>query len=263
MRDQFTFRVTDALDILIIASLIYMVLRILRESRSFAAIRGMLAIVLSGLIIYILARTLHLVTTTLLFERFWIVIVLVFLIVFQNEFRKALTDFGQLRVFRRFFLHGGLHVEELTKAVRALSKQKTGALICIERRTPLRVYAETGTAIDAVISSELLRTLFMTYSPLHDGAVVVRGDRVMAAGCILPLSDSPALAKELGTRHRAAVGLSEETDAAVIVVSEETGVISLASGGKLERHHTHESLREALEDLVDVKREEEEELPQD
>jgi diadenylate cyclase len=267
VRDLLSFltsvRVTDVLDILIIAGLIYMVLRILRESRSFAAIRGLLGVVLTGLVIYILARTLNLVTTKLLFERFWIVVVLVFLIVFQNEFRKALTDFGQLRVFRRFFLHGGVHIDELTKAVRTLSRQKTGALICIERRNPLRMYAETGTTIDAVISNELLRTLFMTYSPLHDGAVIVRGDRVVAAGCILPLSDSDALTKEVGTRHRAAVGLSEATDAAVIVVSEENGIISLASGGKLERHHTHESLREALEELVDVEREEEKELPQD
>lgn len=252
-----SIQVPDVFDLLIVTSLIYLLLVILRETRSSAAMRGLLGVLVSGSLLYAVARIFQLTTTRLLFERFWIVIVLIFLIVFQNEFRKALTDFGQLRVFRRFFAGGGVHIEELLKAVRTFSRQKIGALICIERRNPLKIYADTGTQIDAVISSELLRTIFVTYSPLHDGAVILRGERIIAAGCILPLSGNPTLAKDLGTRHRAAIGLSEETDSAVIVVSEETGIISLAVAGKLERHHTFETLREALQDLVDVIREDE------
>ena len=247
----------DVLDIMIVALMIYGVLAVIRETRSSTAMRGLIGVIIAGFLLYTLARGFHLVTTTLLFERSWIVIVLIFLIVFQNEFRKALTDIGQIHVLRRFFASGGLHIEELLKAVRAFSRQKVGALICIERRNPLRVYADTGTPVDAVITSELLRTVFMTYSPLHDGAVIVRGDRIVAAGCILPLTKAPGLSKDLGTRHRAAIGLSEETDAIVIVVSEETGIISLSIEGKLERHHTQETLREALQDLIDVKQEEE------
>ena len=256
-------QVSDLLDILVVTALIYSVLRVVRETRSAAAMRGLLTLILAGVFLYVIARALNLVTTTILFERFWIVAILVFLIVFQNEFRKALTAFGQLQLFRRIFYTGGLELDELLKAVRTFSRQKIGALICIERRNPLRVYAESGTSIDAVVSTELLRTIFMTYSPLHDGAVIVRGNRIIAAGCILPLADNKREdRKTFGTRHLAALGLAEETDAAVIVVSEETGTISLALAGQLERHHTYESLKEALEDLVDVKREEET-TPQD
>jgi diadenylate cyclase len=250
-------QLSDVLDILVVTSLVYIVLAILRGTRSSAAMRGMLGVLLLAFFIYTAARVLRLSATSLIFERFWIVIVLVFLIVFQNEFRKALTDMGQLRVFRRFLARGGVHIDELLQAVKTFSRQKIGALICIERRNPLKIYADTGTAVDALISSELLRTIFMTYSPLHDGAAIVRGDRIVAAGCILPLSDDPTLSKDLGTRHRAAIGLSEETDAIVIAVSEETGIISLAVHGKLERHHTHETLREAIQELIDVRREEE------
>jgi diadenylate cyclase len=255
-----SLQISDLVDIAIVTVLIYAVLRVVRETRSFAAMRGLLIAVLAGTMIYVLARAFDLATTRLIFERMWIIVVLVFLIVFQNEFRKALTDFGQMRVLRRFFLSGGVHIDELIKAVRTFSRQKIGALICIERRNPLKSIADTGTPVDALITSELLRTIFMTYSPLHDGAVIVRGERIVAAGCILPLPDQKP--KDLGTRHLAALGLVETTDAAVIIVSEETGTISLAVDGNLERHHTHESLKEALEDLIDVKREEEE-LPQD
>ncbi|AXA36783.1 hypothetical protein BRCON_2006 [Candidatus Sumerlaea chitinivorans] len=254
-----TIRPADVLDVLVVAGIFFAILAILRETRSSAALNGLIGVILGGFVLYALARILHLTATQLLFEKFWIVIVLMFLIVFQNEFRKALTDVGQLWLFRRLFARSGEHMEEVLKAVRAFSRQKVGALICIERRTPLDRYADTGTLVDALISCDLLRTIFMTYSPLHDGAVILRGDRIVAAACILPLSSNPSLSSELGTRHRAGIGLSEETDAAVIIVSEETGTISLAVRGKLERPHTIESLREALQDLLDAKRESEEE----
>ena len=254
-----SMQVQDVLDILLVTAIIYFILSVIRESRSPTAMRGLLGMMLAAVAVYTLARLLDLTTTTMLFERFWLVLVLLFIIVFQNEFRKALTDLGHMWVFRRLFMRNTAAVDEIVKAVRTFSRQKVGALICLERRTPLKVYAETGTAIDGLVSAELLRTIFMTYSPLHDGAVIVRGDRIVAAGCILPLSANPALAKELGTRHRAAIGLSEETDAAVVVVSEETGIVSLALRGKIERNHTQESLREAIKDILDVKDDEEEE----
>jgi diadenylate cyclase len=207
-------------------------------------------------VVYAIARGFHLTATEMLFERFWIVIVLATFIIFQTELRKALIDISQWSAFRRFFISGGVAIDEVLKAVRVFSRQKIGALICIERRDPLKVYADTGVEIDGHISSELLRTIFVTYSPLHDGAVVLRGDRIVSAGCILPLSNNPTLSKELGTRHRAGIGLTDETDSVVIIVSEETGIISLATGGKLERHHTQESLREALQELMDIEEQE-------
>lgn len=254
-----TIGFTDAVDILIVGLIIFALLMVLRETRSPAAMKGLVTLTAVGFVLYLAAISIGLTTTTLLMEKSWVVAVLVFLIAFQNEFRKALTDFGQLRVFRRLFARGGEHFEEVLKAVRAFSRQKTGAIICIERRNPLRVHADTGTAVDGLISGELLRTIFMTYSPLHDGAVIIRGDRIVAAACILPLSESNALPKELGTRHRAALGLTEMTDAVVIVVSEETGIISLAVRGKLERNHSQETLRETLQDLMDATGEEEQE----
>jgi len=133
-----------------------------------------------------------------------------------------------------------------------------GALIAIERRNPLRVYAGTGTTLDASITEELIRTVFTHLTPLHDGAMIIRNGRIEAAGCILPLTDSLDLSRDLGTRHRAALGLSEETDAVVIVVSEETGTISLAFGGNLNRGQNSEKLREQLTTLLNLKSEEKE-----
>jgi len=252
-----TLRLSDVLDIAIVSVLFYAFLLLVRQTRSSAAMRGALGVTVVCFLIYTLARWLRLTTTALIFERLWVVILLAFLIIFQNEFRKAFVDISQLRAFRRFFTSGVVSLDEVLKAVRTFSRQKVGALICIERRDSLKMYADTGTRIEGTISSELLRTIFMTYSPLHDGAVVLRGDKIVAAGCILPLSNNQSLSKELGTRHRAGLGLTDETDATVIIVSEETGIISLAVGGKLERHHTQESLREALQELMDIEDESE------
>lgn len=247
-----SFRLLDVVDIAIVAAMVFAVLALLRETRSAPAMRGVLGMLVGGFLIYTLARTLGLVATAQVFERLWVVLAIGFIVAFEKDLRKALTDMGQARAFRRLFAGDGAGLDEVTKAVRSFSRQKIGALLCIERRDPLALYADTGTEIDGAVSSELLRTIFMAYSPLHDGAVVLRGDRIVAAGCILPLTSDQGLDKELGTRHRAAVGLSEETDAAVIVVSEETGTISLAVAGRLERHHTQETLKEALMKLLDV-----------
>lgn len=193
-----TMNMADVVDILAVAALFYFMFSLLRGTRSSVALRGLITLLLASFLIYFLAQSFGLVAVVMIFENLWIVIVLVFMIVFQNEFKKALTDIGQLRVFRELFKQSGEWLNELTKAVRVMSSRHVGALIAIERRNSLRPYAETGTSIDGVVQGELLRTIFTPYSPLHDGAVVVSGDRVVAAACILPLTESTELSKELG-----------------------------------------------------------------
>ncbi len=248
--------IMDVLDILVMTALCYLVLSLLKETRSSVALRGLIGIILFSFGGYLVAKTLHLAGVAYIFGNFWIIIVLIFLIVFQNDFKKALTDLGQMRIFRAFFKQSGEYLEGLIKAVEVMSMRKIGALIAIERRNPLKVYLETGTPLDAAVSSELIRTIFTHLTPLHDGALIIRNNRIQAAGCILPLTDSPDVGKELGTRHRAAIGLSEETDAVVIVVSEETGTISVAVDGKLHRGQTPDSLRERLTELLNITPEE-------
>ncbi|MCX7015611.1 MAG: DNA integrity scanning protein DisA nucleotide-binding domain protein, partial [Candidatus Sumerlaeota bacterium] len=161
-------------------------------------------------------------------------------------------DIGQLRLLRALFHQSSAYLEEIVQAAEAMATKRIGALIVIERRNPLRMYVETGTPLDCVVTSELLRTIFTPYSPLHDGAVIIRDERAVAAACILPLTSDPSLSRELGTRHRAAIGLSEETDALVLVVSEETGIISLAIRGQLERNFSADDLRRRLMDELNV-----------
>ncbi len=254
--------VADVLDIALVTALFYALFRLLRASRSSVALEGMLTLLLLSFFIFFIARFLHLNALRLVFERFWIVLVLAALIMFQNEFKRALVDLGQLRILRALFQHSGRYVDEIVTSMQTMSTRHIGALIAIERRNPLRSYAETGTPIDSVVTSELLRTIFTPHSPLHDGAVVIRNERVVAAACILPLTSDPALPTDFGTRHRAALGLSEETDALVLVVSEETGIISVAIGGRLERNFSAEDLRRRLLEELHVEGEEETEAPE-
>jgi len=248
----------DMLDIIVMTLLFYFILSLLKGTRSSVALRGWISLIIISFGGYIVAKTLNLTGVAFIFGNFWIIIVLIFLIVFQNDFKKALTELGQMRLFRAIFKQSGEYIEELIKAAEALSTRRVGALIAIERRNPLRVYAGTGTTLDASITEELIRTIFTHLTPLHDGAMIIRNGRIEAAGCILPLTDSLDLNRDLGTRHRAALGLSEETDAVVIVVSEETGTISLAFGGNLTRGQNSEKLREQLTTLLNLKSEEKE-----
>ena len=243
---------TDILDITLVAAFFYYIFSLLRDTRSSVALRGMITLLVASFLIYFIARFIGLTAVSSIFENIWIIIVLVFMIVFQNEFKRALTEVGQLRIFRVLFTQSGEHINELIKAVRVMSTRHVGALIAIERRNSLRAYAETGTQIDGLVQAELIRTVFTPYSPLHDGAMILSGDRLVAAACILPLTSTQDISKELGTRHRAAIGLSEETDALVVVVSEETGTISLASEGALERFLTPEDLKKRLETQLDL-----------
>jgi diadenylate cyclase len=175
-------------------------------------------------------------------------------IVFQPELRRALESLGRGKIFTRASLiYGDIDFEkmldELIKAVQVLVKKRLGALIVLEKETGLNELIETGIVVDGQVSAELLINIFLSRSPLHDGAVIIRGNRIMAAGCYLPLTENPNLSKELGTRHRAALGVSEQSDAAALVVSEETGVISLSNNGKLTRYLDEKTLKQMLINL--------------
>lgn len=174
--------------------------------------------------------------------------ILGFLIIFQPELRRGLTKIGQSPLFKLFIKEEKI-IEEMVTAVISMSKNKVGALIAIEREVNLKPYVETGIALDGVVSTELLLTIFMPNTPFHDGAAVIHGGRVLAVGCLFPLSQSQKISKTLGTRHRAGLGLSEETDALVIVVSEETGILSIMEQGKVTRDIDEEKLRQHLFEL--------------
>jgi len=247
----------DVLDIALVSVIFYMLFRLLRESRSSVALEGMLTLLLLSFFVFFMSRFLNFSAMELIFERFWIVLVLAVLILFQNDFKRALVDLGQLRILRALFQHSSQYIDEIIAAVQTMSTRRIGALIVIERRNPLRTYADTGTQIDSVVTSELLRTIFTPHSPLHDGAVIIRNERAVAAACILPLTSDTTLSTDVGTRHRAALGLSEETDALVLAVSEETGIISIAVGGRLERNFSAEDLRRRLMEELHVEMDEE------
>lgn len=245
----------DIVDILIVAAVFYLIFSLLRETRSAVALRGLVSLLLFSFIAFFLAEAARLNAVTMIFRSFWIVVVLVFIVAFQHEFKRALTSVGQMRFFRALFTQDIEFLDELIQAVSMMARQHIGALIAIERQNTLKVYCDTGVPLDAVVTADTLRAIFTRPSPLHDGAVIIRGDRIVAASCILPLSSSPTLSKEVGTRHLAAVGLTEETDAVVIVVSEETGVISLAYNGHLHRGQTPEALRSQIVELLGMRAE--------
>lgn len=251
--------IIDIIDILFVALVFYSLFSLIKETRSAVAMRGLISLLIGSFTLFFFAKISNLRAMTLIFERFWIVGLMLFIIVFQNEFRRALTQLGQRRLFRHFFEQNSDFLEDLVKAVSGMSNRRIGALIVLEQKNSLKVYLDTGTRINADVTSELIRTIFTPPTALHDGAIIIEGNRIAAAGCILPLTNNPDISKKLGTRHRAAIGLSEETDAIVIVVSEETGNISLAINGKLTSPQTPENLQKVLENLLDIKRKEAEE----
>lgn len=224
--------VRDVVDVLLVAILLYYVLMLIRGTRAVQVVFGFLTLAL----IYYAARWLELAALETTFENFLILLPIAVLVLFQHEIRRALANFG------RAPLWGWGHRRELAKslndvaiAASTLSERRIGALIVFERQEGLRNFVENGVQLDALISLDLLIALFLRASPTHDGAVVIQADRIAAASCFLPLSRNAELAKELGTRHRAALGISEETDAVALLVSEESGEISLAIEGELHR----------------------------
>jgi diadenylate cyclase len=233
----------DAVEIGLVAFVLYRLLLLMRGTRGVQMLGGIVVLCIG----YGVAWALKLTTITYLLEIVFKYGGFVLLIVFQPELRAALAHLGQARVthlFRR--LEDEEVVEEIGDAVERLSRSSTGAIIVIERDVPLGDYVQTGSELNAKVSGDLLATIFTPYSPLHDGAVLIRGDTIIGASCILPLSQGPVADRSLGTRHRAAIGVAEETDALAIVVSEETGTISLASGAQLVRNLTPSQLREML-----------------
>ncbi len=244
---------TDILDILIIAYIVYHIIVWVNSSRAKTLIRGIIVVALF-LLFAVIAR---LNTILWIAKNLINVIMLAIVILFQPELRRALDELGRKNYISNFFksFNPKAMVEkslddrtiyELVKTSIQLSKDKTGALIVIERDTPLGEYINTGISIDAVVSQQLLVNIFEKNTPLHDGAVIIRKDRVVAATCYLPLTDAKDITKELGTRHRAGIGISEVSDSLTIIISEETGSISVASKGKLYQNLDEDALRKQL-----------------
>ncbi len=233
----------DLIEIAVVAVVVYRILLILAGTRAIQMLLGVFLLV--G--IYVAARITNLTLLETLLTTFFQFGVIAALVVFQPELRNALAHLGQNRLFRFFSrLEASVVAEEVSEAAERLARNKMGAIIVIEREIGLGEYIATGTPLEAKVSDALLENIFTPYSLLHDGAAIIRGDQIVAAGAILPLTQSPVADRSLGTRHRAALGLSEETDALVIVTSEETGLISLAHRGRLMRGMSPEHLREVL-----------------
>ena len=234
----------DVLDILIVSFIMYRIILLIRGTRAIQ----MLVSIAVMIVIYYLSGKFELQTLHWLFKTFLSSILLIIVILFQTDIRRALTQMG------RTLFHKGADVaehdlEEIVRAAVYMAKRRIGALIVIERHTGLRDFIDTGHRLDARLRYELLVAIFLPSSPMHDGGVIIHKGRIHSSGCLLPLSQNPRIDKRYGTRHRAALGLSEETDAIIIVVSEETQEISLVRHGKITTLHDEKSLSSALKDL--------------
>ncbi|MDD4601362.1 Cyclic di-AMP synthase CdaA [bioreactor metagenome] len=248
-----TINLLDLVDIALVAFVLYKLYFMIKDTRASALLKGLIVLLLANFA----SKWLGLNVIYWLLQKTMTVVLVALPIVFQPELRRTLEQLGRGKLFGK---PGFLDEEEaaslingISTAVLGLAQNKIGALIVLERETGLNDYIETGIKIDGLVSSEFLINIFIPNTPLHDGAVVLRGNRVMAAGCLLPLTEDRTLNKELGTRHRAAIGITEQTDAMVIVVSEETGVISVARWGRLDRHLDTEALQEKLRPLFTAK----------
>jgi diadenylate cyclase len=235
-------RFNDVLDIILVSVILYNVFLLLHETRALQMLKGFAII----MILVVLSKILKLDTMSWILTALSTIWIIAFIIVFQPELRRALVEFGQNRLFKFIFKEHAQLYRELKETAEILARKKTGALIVLEREVNLKSFIDTGTKIDSETSSELLISLFNTKAPLHDGAVIIREGRIAAAGCILPLSQRDDIDKKYGMRHRAAIGISEETDALTIIVSEERKSISLAIGGKITPDINGETLLEIL-----------------
>ncbi|MDQ7037936.1 MAG: diadenylate cyclase CdaA [Aquificota bacterium] len=245
--ELFSFR--DLIDILTVAVFIYGIIYFLVVSKGFQLLKG---IVFVG-VAWLTAEIIQLRTLSWIFEKFWTVGLFSIVVIFQPEIRRAIARIGERTRVIKFSSVEERTVERVVRACRFMSDRQIGALIVIERNQNVEDVVEGCVYLDAAVSAELLITLFYPMTPLHDGAVVIRGERIAFASCVLPLSRSADLPKKYGTRHRAALGISEETDAVAVVVSEETGEISLAVGGRLERNLDPEILKDRLIDLLGLR----------
>ena len=248
------FKLLSAIDIIVVAVVFYQFYMLMKRTRAVQLVKGVMVL----LIVSLLAKYFQLRTISWLLDKLLQMFVIALPVVFQPELRKALEQLGRGSFFTRHPLVPGVEsleqvIEELIRCTQFLSKNRIGAIIVMERKTGVQDFVETGIKIDGMVSSEFLVNIFIPNTPLHDGAVIVRKDRVAAAGCFLPLSENPNIQKDLGTRHRAAIGLTEITDALAIVVSEETGAISVGIDGVLTRFMDEKTLRELLLREIEIK----------
>ena len=247
---------TDVIEIVIIGVILYYFLLWMKRSRAWSLMKGILVL----LVFLAVAAIFQMNTILWLANKLFSVAIIALVIIFQPELRRALEQLGRTNFLANFFSRGFQKdspndysektTNEIVKACFEMSKVRTGALIVIERETPLNEYIRSGITLDGILSSQLIINIFEHNTPLHDGAVIVRGNRIISATCYLPLSDNMRLSKDLGTRHRAAVGVGEASDAVTVIVSEETGNVSLAVGGMLHRNVDADFLREKLNNLV-------------
>jgi len=240
------FRWQDAVDILIVSAVIYWIILLIRGTRSLQMLIGLILLILA----FLISQKGRLTTLSWMLNNFLSSIILIIVVIFQSDIRRALSTVGQ----NPFFLggsspHGAPIIEEIISAAISMASRKIGALVVLEREADVDQHVEVGLPIDATVTKELIMSIFVPDSPLHDGAILIKRGKLTAARCVLPLTSAPRLVQSMGTRHRAALGLTEETDAVVIVVSEEKGTISLAIGGKLTRNLDANGLRRVLYNL--------------
>lgn len=253
--------ITNILEILLIAAMIYYIIIWFRDTRAMTLLKGIFVVIVFVFIAYVLQMS----TILWLFQNLISVLIIAICVIFQPELRRALEQLGRKNFFSSIFdirlattddKTANQNQEkvnnEIVRACLEMSKVKTGALIVLEQRTRLSEYERTGILLDSVVSSQLLINIFEKNTPLHDGAVFIHQDRIVAATCYLPLSDNMALSKDLGTRHRAGVGISEVSDSVTLIVSEETGGISIAHNGMLSRNLSEDDLRSKLKDLMKI-----------
>ena len=242
----------DLLDIALVSVLIYEFLKLIRGTRAAQMAVGSLLIVA----LFYISRLAPLQTVNWMIRNMLVYLAFAAIVIFQSDIRRALAHFGQAPFFRYLNRQEAADetIEELVVAATMLAAQRIGAIVAIEREIGLRNYIESGIPLDATLTYDLLMTIFNPGSPLHDGAVILQENRIAAAACFLPLTVNPRVSRELGTRHRAAIGLTEENDAVAVVVSEETGQIALAIDGRIERGLTPDALRERMRALVTLRR---------
>lgn len=247
-----TVTLTDVIEVIILSFLVYSILVWVKNSRAWTLLKGMLVLGMFVALVYLFKMD----TLTFLIEKGFSLVIMAAIIIFQPELRRALEQLGEKEFISALFNVGNSKeviqrcsdrtVNELVRATLEMAKVKTGALMVLEQNEKLEEYERTGIDIDAIVSSQLLINIFEHNTPLHDGAVIIKGDKIRSATCYLPLSENKSLSKELGTRHRAGTGISEVTDSLTIIVSEETGKIALAQKGVLTRNVSEEKLREQL-----------------
>ncbi|MBU2568165.1 MAG: diadenylate cyclase CdaA [Elusimicrobia bacterium] len=250
MINVWTSHLLKVIDILIVAYVFYRLILLVKGTRSVQILTG---IVIIAILTFIVREILPLKTLNWLLKNLWFYSVIIIAIVFQPEFRQLLAQLGSEPIKRIFIPVELKFINEIMSAIKEMSQNRTGGLIVLQQETGLRDFIETGCIINGQLSMELLLSIFYTKSILHDGAVIMQESRLIAAGCILPVSDNPYLSKALGTRHRAGLGISEVSDAIAIIVSEETGQISMARHGKLERDMEPDNIEASLERIYKEK----------